>query len=189
MPSIQYRVIKGQAAIFSCGEGVDNSLRMWLLSRQGSFKLGNREMPLLISGMEEKIHTLSLLPTPKLYRIMDYLPLNTENYLRWKRAESLHERIELLERILAGNIITFVHHLGWRLPDRLEVKLMAIREMKTITVHGTQRIAFNLIYKANIDLPSWHCPGAIGCLWLWGAAAHPYSGLRKGVYPFSNRVL
>ena len=151
-PLVQYRVIGGKASLFGINEG-RQAIRKWLMQAEDELIMGGKKIPLLIDGMKEKKYSLSLLPSPKLYRLMDYVPFNTENYQKWMEAEDLHERVELLERILAGNIITFVHHLGWRLPDRLEVKLMAIREMKTITVHGTQRIAFNLIYKANIDLP------------------------------------
>ena len=151
-PLIQYRVLEGRATLFGINEG-RKAIRSWLLQAEDELEIGGKQIPLLIENMQERKHTLSMLPQPRLYRLMDYVPFNSENYQKWQNAEDLHERIDLVERILAGNIITFAHHLDWRLPERLEVKLMAIREMKTITVHGTKRIAFNLIYKANIDLP------------------------------------
>ncbi|MEM6803936.1 MAG: CRISPR-associated endonuclease Cas6 [Bacteroidota bacterium] len=151
-PKIQYRSMGGKATIFSLNEG-RKAIKNWLMQAEDELEIQGKKIPILIENLQERKHTLSMLSQPRLYRLMDYVPFNSENYEHWQRAADLHERIELLERILAGNIITLAHHLDWRLPKRLEVKLMAIREMKTVRVHKTQRIAFNLIYKANIDLP------------------------------------
>lgn len=151
-PLIHYRVMNGQAAVWGINEGVE-ALRSWLLNSDRTFHISGRETELMIAGMQERKYALKMLPSHRMYRLMDYLPLDEENYQRWLDAEDLCERVRLLERILAGNIITFANAVDWRLPERLDVKLMHIRAVKTVKVHGTKLMAFNLLYKANIALP------------------------------------
>ena len=151
-PLIQYRVIKGKATIFSVGPGT-TALRKWLLTKSHEIDMARGKHTLLIEGMKEEVHLLQMLPHPKGYRLMDYQPLNQENYEKWRRAQDLTKRIELLEGILVGNILKFASAMDYQLPERLEVKLMAIRSMRPVRVHGTERLGFNLVYKANIDLP------------------------------------
>lgn len=150
---INYRVEKGKAAIFAIGKGVEE-LRRWLLTRNSEFEMGGRTRTLLIESMQENIHQVKMLPRMRMYRLMDYQPMHSENYKKWQAAPNYIARIELLNNILAANILAFASSQDWQLPERLEVDIMNIRETRTVKTHGVKRMAFNLIYKANIDLPA-----------------------------------
>lgn len=151
-PLIHYRVIERQAGIFAIGKGV-KALRQWLLSHEDNIQMGRRTYPLMIDALQEQQHEMQMLPEMQYYRLMDYLPFHADNYKKWKQADNLIERIQLLQDTLTGHILGLTKSLGYWLPERLEVRIMNIRETRTLKVHGTQRLGFNLIYKANIDLP------------------------------------
>lgn len=90
---------------------------------------------------------------PVFYRIFDYIPFSSENYALWQAAEHLVARVELLEKVLTGHIISLVNAMDYKMDKHLEVRIMTIREMRTVRKHGQSVLGFNLIFKANIDLP------------------------------------
>lgn len=150
-PLIHYRVIKGRAAIFGLSEGAE-AIRHWLLKHSGTLQMGGRDYDLYIDGMKEQPHELRMLPYMQGYRLMDYVPLNQENYRIWQKAQNYHARIDLLERMLTGHIISFANAAAWRIPERFKVEIMLVNDTRSIKLHGVSRLAFNLIYKTNIDL-------------------------------------
>jgi hypothetical protein len=151
-PLIQYRVIDGKAAIFALGEGAQ-ALRRWLLTKGSSLKMGGRDYPLLIEGMKEAVHDIRMLPEPRGYRLLDYQPFHQENYRKWREAENLHQRIDLLQQVLQRQITAMAASLERPLPEPPEVHLMLIKKVRTIKLHGNSLLAFNLLYKAHVDLP------------------------------------
>lgn len=151
-PLIHYRVKKRKASIFAIREGTD-SLKKWLFNNSGTIHMEGQSFPLRIWNMNERECVVRMTDEFKGYRIMDYQPLNKENYELWKKSDSLVSRLALLEQILAGHILGFTSSMNWRCSKRLEVQIMSIRKMYPVMTHGTKRLAFNLVYKANIDLP------------------------------------
>ncbi len=152
-PLIQFRVIDGQAALFGIGEGVDH-IKQWLAVAPPVITMGPHTYPLLVMGMYEDLHPLRLTEQWHMYRLMDYVPFHTENYRRWRDADNYSERIELLENVLAGHLLGFCSAMDYRLPARLEARLLLVREMRTVRVHGVAHLGFNLVYKTNLDLPA-----------------------------------
>jgi hypothetical protein len=82
-----------------------------------------------------------------------WLALNEDNYARWQRCQSLGERIALLERILTAQIITLAKGIGWQIPDLLEVRIQHLQQTQRIVYRGTNLVAFNIAYTANVLLP------------------------------------
>ncbi|MEL6676288.1 MAG: CRISPR-associated endonuclease Cas6 [Bacteroidota bacterium] len=151
-PLIQYRVIDGRAALFAVGEGVP-ALRSWLMNRPDEFIIGKQKGRLLIQGLQEQVHELKVLPQARLYRLMDYQALNQENYQRWKAADSLVERVHLLDQLLNNHLIGLAKGLDWQIQERFEARLLNLRKIRTVKTHGSERLAFNLIIKTRLDLP------------------------------------
>lgn len=152
-PLIQYRVIEGKAALLGFNEGAD-ALRSWLLQGKRSISIAGSASTLEIRGMEEHSHRLRMLPHWKYYRLMDYQPFHAENYKKWQAAEDLGARIQLLQQCLTGQLLSVATGLDWRIPERLEVRPMHIRSTREVRTHKSSRLAFNLIYKCNLDLPA-----------------------------------
>ncbi|MDX2246829.1 MAG: CRISPR-associated endonuclease Cas6 [Bacteroidia bacterium] len=151
-PLIHYRVADRQAAIWSVNEGAA-AARRWALQSPREISVGGQVFPLLIAGFEEKIHNLGMSPRMLGYRIMDYIPFSQENYRRWMESEDLTTRVALLEEVLTGHILGFATAMSYRLPERLEVRLLNIRETRTVRLHGNSLLGFNLLFNANIHLP------------------------------------
>jgi hypothetical protein len=152
-PLIQYRVDRGQAGIFALGDGVV-ALRQWLGSGPEELDLNGHKCELLVDAMRERRHPLSLLPTPRRYRLLDYLALNQQNYQTWQGAGGLIERMQLLQGALTGHLLGLCTAFGYRVPDRqLQVKLLDLRNHRPVKLHDTPYLAFGLVYETNLALP------------------------------------
>lgn len=152
-PLIQYRSEGGKAALFGINEGAE-ALRTWVMQTGGKLKMGGRIHDLRLTKLEEEKWQLQMLPHMATYRLMDWVPLNQENYAKWRAAKNLTERVALLENILAGNLLSLANGLNWQLPQRMDVCLLHIRNSRKVQVHRENRIAFNVLFKVNMELPN-----------------------------------
>lgn len=152
-PLIQYRSEWGKAAILGLGDGVD-ALRAWIFQHPASINIGAKSYPLRMSHLQEEEYALHLLHTSHRYRLMNWLPLNQENYQRWLALDQLTHRVQLLEEILTGHILAFAAGVDWRIQGALVVHLLAINEMRKVRFRQHDRIAFNVLFRVNATLPS-----------------------------------
>ncbi|MEM6846090.1 MAG: CRISPR-associated endonuclease Cas6 [Bacteroidota bacterium] len=157
-PLIQYRCENKQAALWGMGEGVD-TLHQWILSMHRPIKLDQKEYTVRISDLQVQETELVMLQELATYRIMDWLPLNPENYERWRKLDNLIGRVKLLEELLVGHIFAFLSAVNYQLPQRLEVKMLAINNMRKVWVHDHHRLAINGLFRTNIILPPYTALG------------------------------
>ena len=151
-PSVQYRSVDGQAAIFAMGDGV-GAVQNMLLASDGILMMGKRQYRLRIDKFKHNEHPLSMSAEKKPYFLKNWLALNDHNFKEWDSMTSLTARTQKLEQILASNIIAFAKDIHWQLPQRLEVTLLQIRSTHTVKHKGVPMVAFDVSFSANIDLP------------------------------------
>lgn len=152
-PVIQYRMVKGNAAIFAINEGVE-VLEQVLLEKDWAIHWQGRVRALNVETVQTGEHILRMLHKPKAYRLKKWLGLNQKNYDLWQQCDGLIEEVALLERILATNLLMTCNSFGWRLPERLEVRITKIHKEQWVRCHGDRVLAFSLTFKANIALPA-----------------------------------
>lgn len=150
-PLIQYRIWDGQASIFAINKGVDAFQQAlfandWNLNWKGSnYNIG-------IENLRMDTFSLEMLPQPKTYTLHKYLPFNQDNYRRWQSTNGMIQRIAILEEVLVGHILCFATAMDYQLPERLEVSLQNIQNMRCLN-HKAPMLAFDLEFTANIQLP------------------------------------
>lgn len=152
-PRIHYRIQGGKATLWGVNEGAQ-ALRNWLLTHSGELMIGDQKVSLMIDHLQERQYELKLSDKLHTYRLLDYLALNQENYQTWQQAEGIIERMQILEGALTGHLLGFCSAMGYRVPKRgLQVKLLDVRDHRPVRLHGTQHMAFAVIYKSNLVLP------------------------------------
>ena len=151
-PLIQYRIKDKKAAIWALQEGVD-PLRSVLLSSGGTFIMNNKKQALKIMRLEERDYILRFTSKPKQYKLFNWLALNHENYIKWLDCVDMKARVELLEKILSNHLMAFVMSIDWKLPERLEVSLQFIQQVKQVKCHNVSMLSFNVAYTTNVVLP------------------------------------
>src|SRR5699024_9615089 len=85
-----------------------------------------------------------------------------KNYRKYKKIKDQISRIEMMERILIGNILAFAKGVDWHIEEKINLRIGKIRKTKNISYKNTRLLAFDIDFKTNVHLP-------------------PYVGLGKGV--------
>lgn len=152
-PLVQYRAVKGKAAIFAMGEGID-AISKWLFSNKSDFRFNGKEYHLKIDNIQEgacsmELHTEQCFT----YRLLDWIALNEKYYAQWRAADNLIQRVELLNHLLNTHIMTFTRGVSFDNESRIEAQLLNLTSMKKVSMHNMNRIAFNVLFRSNLLLP------------------------------------
>ena len=152
-PLIQYKRLGGKAAIVCVEAGVD-IIGQFLTDVEGKLSIGDRQVA---------CQTDSILPARILmqtweemfnYHIYRWLPLNSQNYQRYKGIEGVVEKASFLENILKANLLSMLKGLDIHLEKELIVKITQLGNPYLIHNKGVKLMAFNADFKCNLSIPN-----------------------------------
>jgi hypothetical protein len=69
--------------------------------------------------------------------------------------DDLSDRIDLLERILVGNLLSFAKGVGIEIEQQIICKLISFEEPRLVKVKGVKVMSFNCEFKTNMSLPDY----------------------------------
>jgi hypothetical protein len=118
-----------------------------------SLRIGREERPLRIARLHVDQLRLSLPERPHVYRIHKWKAFNPDNYEAWRSLRGLSEQFAFLERLLATHIIAFAEGVGWRVPERFELRITDLLKREWLDYKGVRVLAFTLDFEANVSLP------------------------------------
>ena len=152
-PLVHYRSVKGKASIFAIGDGVE-IIRRWLLQKNDQFVMNRQTHHLMIKGFQEDQFELKISNQLHTYRLMDWLALNEDYYKKWRAADRLNKRVEILESALTAHIMTFARGVDWQVPASIDAHLLNLTSMRKVSMHDMDRLAFNVLFRANVIFPA-----------------------------------
>lgn len=169
-PVIQYKSIQQKPSLFCLGEGVDEihkffGLRNWDVMIQGEKHV------LKIHKLDLNNITINVWEKKFQYAIQNWLALNADNYKRYQLLNSLTERVEMLERLLTGNILSFAKGIDWKIERPVVVQIQEMRGEKVIRYKGVPLMAFDVYFNCNVFLPDY--------LGLGKSASHGFGIIRQ----------
>lgn len=168
-PFIQYKVAHKKAALFCIGPGVDEIHEFFGL-RNWDIQLQDKKVELKIDKLELNNVTLNVWDKNFHYTIYDWLALNAENYKKYQSISGLADKIQFLEKLLTGNILSFGKGVGWHIEKPVKVKIEKIKGEKMIRYKGVPLMAFDVAFAANVFLPNY--------LGLGKSASHGFGVVR-----------
>ncbi len=151
-PLVQYRSIRGKAAIFAMNEGVA-AFQKVLATSNWEINWEGQPLQLQLEGLDMKDHYLQVTKEMHSYRLRRWMPFNDANYQRWLDCPDLHAKVDLLESILPGQLLNFCTGVGWQLPQRFDFRLLDLHATHSLRYHDIRRIALDVTYSANLLLP------------------------------------
>ncbi|MCC8186828.1 MAG: hypothetical protein LIP08_04780 [Bacteroides sp.] len=152
-PLIQYKRIRNNAAIVCIGEGTE-AIGDFFSSRNFDVNIGNRKVTLEIEAITARQEVVQVWDSSFSYHINKWLPLNQENYARYRQSESLAERYTMLEKILTGNILSFAKGVGIRFEKQIICQITEAQESYSLEYKKVRMTTFHAKFKSNVSLPS-----------------------------------
>lgn len=150
-PLIQYQSIGTKASIMCVGTGVNLLSKIMSLCNT-EILIGRRRATLKVEKVTPRQTDISL-SEPQIYRISHWLPLNEENDRRFMRMHNDSDRIELMERILVGNILSMAKSLNIRFEEKVECEIQRLDNFHLVKVKETPMKTFDVDFICNVNLP------------------------------------
>lgn len=165
-PLIQYKRIHKKAAVMGIGKGIE-VISQLLTADDLNYQIGNENVEMRIEAVNAYDNEIFLSENADYrYRLHNWLPLNSENYKQYQEAESLVDRIAILERVLTGNILSFLKGVDLHLDEQITLHITDITGQRPYTYKNVKLMAFDIEFKANITFPQYIGIGknaSIGC--------------------------
>ena len=159
---VQYKVLNGEALIVGIDEGV--KLIAPIKKHLNVLELNGRKIFIRKSALTTGKQLLGCTPEFICYKFLTpWLPLNQNNYPRYCKI-SQSERLEMLKKILIGNIISFCKSFGYTVPDRIIVRDLSVNEDFSL-MKGQSMVSFIGTFRTNFLLPQY-----------WGIGRSPSRG-------------
>lgn len=164
-PLVQYKCLHGKAAIVCVEEGVD-LIGQILSELYGTINIGKRKTEYKVDAVHSSKVPIQIENELSVFQLRNWLPLNSQNYQQYQNTEELVEKIKILERVLTGNILSFLKGIGIHLEEQLIVHITDILSQKAVSYKNIKLMAFDIRFKTNISLPSYIGIGknaSVGC--------------------------
>lgn len=152
-PLVQYRESGGYASLFCLGDGVVAVESLLCAASSAEVRIGRREEKLLVDSETRRTDELVLSDEVQEYNIHRYLPLNQENYAKYKATDSIVDRYQMIEKCLVGNILSFAKSMGMFFEQQIKVKILDVANTHEYTYKKVRMLGFDLRFKTNVVLP------------------------------------
>ena len=165
-PLIQYKRIHRKAAVVGIGKGIE-SISQLLSASDFHYQIGNEKVDMQIQAVNAYDNEIHLTESAdNRYRIHNWLPLNSDNYKHYQESDCMVNRIQILERVLIGNILSFLKGVGIHLEDQIVLSITNITSQHAVTYKNVKLMGFDIEFKTNINFPQFIGIGknaSVGC--------------------------
>ena len=153
-PLFQYKLIEGRISIVGINEGAASVENHFHCGQSLTLRLYDKDMELRVSNkMTYYYIPESFEKSENYYFLRGWLPLNQENYIKYLNAESISEKISLLDNILSANILSLFSGFGYYSENRSVARIVEIVSSDTLKYKDNEMLSFNVRFKCNAALP------------------------------------
>lgn len=155
-PLVQYRRINRSAAVIGINQGGDTLLHLLGKGEDFFLQLGNRTAAVkAVTLRTEKVQVTCKSDTTHIYTIDSWLPLNSENYQSYQQLDNLMDRINMLEKILVGNILSFAKGVGIFFDSPVLCRILDLESTGLIKYKEVELMSFSVKFRSNVRLPEY----------------------------------
>jgi hypothetical protein len=151
-PLIQYKTFRKRPVIICIDDAVDE-IHKFFESKDWSLSISGRPLDMNILNLRMKQFNLQIWNHLFHYYIRNWLALNSKNYEEYKELEDDSDRIEFLEKVLKGNILSFAKGVKWNIDKPIECKITRFQRPGKTTFKGNTLMAFSVEFCTNVFIP------------------------------------
>ncbi|PSJ77116.1 hypothetical protein C7N43_10275 [Sphingobacteriales bacterium UPWRP_1] len=153
-PLIQYKMFRQQQPGLLClQDGVDNVYHLFA-KRSWEISMHGQPVSLRIAQLKMEQYQLTVKDRLTPYRVGNWQALNQANYYKYINTDSLTERIDMLERLLASHLLWFAKGVGWQLEKRFDVSITGISQQQPLKFKKVPVMSFDVTFKSNMFIPA-----------------------------------
>lgn len=152
-PLIQYKCIEGKAAILYLNEAVCLIGKPMVLGKPDIW-VGKVKKELYPATLLCDSFCIERQEEPVTYVMKSWIPFNSENYDRYVSLTSMRDKVDLLNSILTGNIMSCLKGLGIYVDFQVDVEIQDL-DKHSCQLKEVGFISFDVVFISNINLPKW----------------------------------
>ena len=153
-PHIQYKYFHGKPGLLCLAKGTE-AVHHFFGNPSWSIQLSDRDIHLSVDALDLKDFVFKINGKAHSYRIKNWLGLNQKNIKAYNELPGLAEKINLLERILTGNILSMAKSFDWIIEDPIRIQIQQIEKQYVMPLKGIPLSAFDLQFTSNVTLPQY----------------------------------
>ncbi|MFN8394031.1 MAG: CRISPR-associated endonuclease Cas6 [Bacteroidia bacterium] len=153
-PLIQYKSIRGKAAIVALNEGAD-AMQRYFSQPERRLTVDGKTHEMTVDDLRMNQVVLRTWNQQFHYRIQNWLALQDEPYKEYLATNSLARRATILEKRLTNTILTMARGLDWWVAEPIEVSIAQYWEGRSIRHKDVRFLAFNAEFSTNVFLPDY----------------------------------
>ncbi len=151
-PQVQYKVIKGIPTLIGLQDGARLLMKLFLQIQQ--LNIQGVIYPVLNKNINSWNTEIGVYNELYEYRFQAlWMPLNKDNYQRYRAARNWEEKRGILTEVLTGNIISFFKGVSYTV--RADIMLMPNVEQHATHFKGRKMVAFKGGFTTNALLPNY----------------------------------
>jgi hypothetical protein len=153
-PLIQYKIKERKPCLICLADATDD-IHYLLKQKDFKFNINGKHYSFEIEDLNLRYHRLQTWDSTFSYSLLHYMALNQENFQMYKQCQGLVAQIYFLEELLQKHVEIFANEMQAYMPFPLQVKIMEINDEKFIEYKGVFHLTFNLVFRTNLDIPSY----------------------------------
>lgn len=158
MPAIQYKLLDGAPAIVgvNCQEsGADALERLFTSGSVYEFRIGRSIRSFRVESKQTLFPCLCDTPGARQrYVLSNWLPLNQENYRRYRQTDSMAERVAQLDRTLVGNLLSLYKSFDVIFKEEISACIVEILSQREALYKDVKMTTMDVVFDSDIFVPS-----------------------------------
>lgn len=162
-PYIQYKKIGGKAALVCFDKGTE-AIHNFFSNTDWKMRIGERNVEIRVEDIRVRRHTVAVWENSFRYSLTNWMPLNQQNYQKYHSCESFSGKMEVLESVLLGNILTFCEGFGLHPEKKIKAAIQKVMHDKLVWYRGQRMQAFDIEFSSNVSIPDYAALGKGGSI-------------------------
>ncbi|HMQ46024.1 MAG TPA: CRISPR-associated endonuclease Cas6 [Saprospiraceae bacterium] len=151
-PLIQYQMVHRRPRIVFINEAIEEA-HHFFAKNDWSLNLAGRPYQSRIENLKALQVHFGLSDDFQDYRISNWLGLNEENVKAYRNTPRMADRLAILERILAGNILSVANNFELHFPRRFTLEITDFFTCRKVYYKGIGLMSFDLAFRSDVYFP------------------------------------